>query len=56
MKILHILKSAPDASTKKIMEAMSAGNQSTTVDLTKGDVSYDKLVAEVFGSDKIFCW
>jgi hypothetical protein len=56
MKILYILKSAPDASTKKIMEVQSAGNQVTTIDLTKGGVSYDKLIADVFGNDKVFCW
>ncbi len=56
MKILYILKSAPDASTKKIMEVQSAGNQTTTIDLTKGGVSYDKLVADVFSHDKVICW
>ena len=56
MKVLHILKSAPDASTKKIIEVQTAGNQVTTVDLTKGSVNYDKLVADVFGHDRVFCW
>ena len=56
MKILHILKSAPDASTKKIIEVQSTGNQATTIDLTRGGVSYDKLVADVFSHDKVFCW
>lgn len=56
MKILHILKSAPDGATKKIIELQSVGNQVTTVDLTKGGVDYDKLVADVFGSDKVICW
>ncbi len=56
MKILYILKSAPDASTRKIIEVQSAGNQATTVDLTKGGVSYDKLVADVFSHDKVFCF
>lgn len=56
MKILHIVKKAPDASTKKIIAAHAAKHQVTTVDLTKGGVSYDKLVADVFASDKVFCW
>ncbi len=56
MKILHILKSAPDASTRKIMEVQARGNQVTTIDLTRGGVSYDKLVADVFSNDKVFCW
>lgn len=56
MKVLHILKKVPDASTKKIIELQSSGNQVTTIDLYKGDVSYDKLVADVFTHDKVICW
>ncbi|HEY6010215.1 MAG TPA: hypothetical protein VIX18_02000 [Nitrospirota bacterium] len=56
MKILHIIKAAPDASTKKIMEVQSAGNQVKTIDLTRGGIAYDKLVADVFSHDKVFCW
>ena len=56
MKILHILRAAPDASTKKIIEVQSIGNETTIVDLTKGGIAYDKLVADVFSHDKVFCW
>lgn len=56
MKILHILKKAPDASTKKIIEVQSAGNQVKIVELYKGAVSYDSLIADVFSYDKVFCW
>jgi hypothetical protein len=56
MKILHILKKAPDASTKKIIEVQASGNQSKVIDLTKDSIEYDKLVAAVFTSDKVFCW
>ncbi|HTG02025.1 MAG TPA: hypothetical protein VK654_15700 [Nitrospirota bacterium] len=56
MKILHILKTAPDATTKKIIEVHTLGNQVTTVELYRGGVSYDKLVADVFSHDKVFCW
>jgi len=56
MKILHIMKKAPDASTKKIMEIQAAGNQVKMIELYKGNVSYDKLVEDVFSYDKIFCW
>ena len=56
MKILYILKQAPDASTRKIIEVQSAGNEVKTVDLAGGGVAYDKLVADVFASDKVFCW
>jgi hypothetical protein len=56
MKILHILKKTPDASTKKIMEIQAAGNQTKTIELYKGGISYDKLVEDVFNHDKVFCW
>jgi len=56
MKVMHILKTAPDGSTKKIIELQSAENQVTIVDLTRVGVSYDKLVADVFSHDKVFCW
>jgi len=56
MKILHILKKAPDASTKKIIEVQASGNESKVIDLTRGGIAYDKLVTDVFASDKVFCW
>ena len=56
MKILHIIKKAPDTSTKKIIDLQAAAHQVTTVDLTRGGVSYDKLVADLFSHDKVFCW
>jgi hypothetical protein len=56
MKILHILKNAPDAGTKKIIEVQASGNESKVIDLTRGGIAYDKLVADVFASDKVFCW
>lgn len=56
MKILHILKKTPDASTKKIIEIHAAENQVKTIELFKGGISYDALVADVFSHDKVFCW
>jgi hypothetical protein len=56
MNILHITKKEPDASTKKIIEIHKAGNAVMVIDLSTGPVSYDKLVATVFASDKVFCW
>lgn len=56
MKILHILKNAPDESTRKIIELQASGNEVKTVELYKGGVSYDKLIADVFAFDKVFCW
>jgi hypothetical protein len=56
VKILHILKKAPDASTKRIIEVHASSQQVKTIEIYKGGVSYDTLVAEVFAYDKVFCW
>lgn len=56
MKILNIMKKTPDESTRKIIELQASGNEVKTVELYKGGVSYDKLIADVFAYDKIFCW
>jgi hypothetical protein len=56
MKILHILKQAPDASTRKIIDLQASGNEVRILELYKGGVEYDKLVADVFACDKVICW
>lgn len=56
MKILHILKAAPDESTKKIIELHKAGNEVKVVEIYKGAVDYAKLVSDVFACDKVFSW
>jgi len=56
MKVLHILKTTPDGPTKKIIELQSAAHEVKIIDLTRGGVSYDSLVADVFSHDKVFCW
>ena len=56
MKILHILKTTPDASTKKIIEVHASGYQVKSIDLYKGGISYDKLLEDIFSHDKVFCW
>ena len=56
MRVLHIVKKAPDTSTKKIMDIQAADNQVKVIELYKGGISYDKLVEDVFAHDKVFCW
>ncbi len=56
MKILHILKKAPDASTRKIIEVHAAAHQVKTIELFKGAVPYDQLIADVFAHERVFCW
>ena len=56
VKVLHILKTPPDASTKKIIEVHASGHEIKTIELYTGKISYDKLIADVFSHDKVFCW
>lgn len=56
MKILHVLKSEPDAVLKKVMEPLSKGNEAREFEMYQGDVDYDKLVELVFDHDKVICW
>ena len=41
MKILHVLKSEPDAVIKKVMEPLSKGNEAREFEMYHGDVDYD---------------
>jgi hypothetical protein len=56
MKILHILKQAPDASTNQIIELHALSNEVKVIELYQGVVGFDALVAAVFSHDKVFCW
>jgi hypothetical protein len=56
VKILHILKQAPDASTRKIIEIQAAGYEVKIIELYQGTVDYDSLLADVFSYEKVFCW
>ncbi len=56
MKILHVLKSAPDETTKGLMKPCSEGNEVQEFPLYKGEVDYDELVRLVFENEKVICW
>lgn len=56
MKVLHLLKSEPDETVNEIMDAHKAGNEVKVVDLTKGDVSYESLVKDIFSYDRVISW
>ena len=56
MKILHVYRSEPNDTTKKLVENVSAGNETERFDLNVDAPDYDKLVDMVFGADKTICW
>jgi len=56
MKILHIVKKDPNVTIRRIIELQKIENDVTTLELYTDTVSYEKLVAAVFASDRVFCW
>jgi hypothetical protein len=56
MKILHILRSEPDALVRRLIQGVSQGESSSEVSLYAGPVDYAKLVASIFQADRVICW
>ena len=56
MKILHVYRSEPDETTKKLVNVVSEGNENESFDLNVDNPDYDKLVDMVFAADKTICW
>jgi hypothetical protein len=56
MKLLHILKSEPDENTRRLIENLSAGEDSEFFSLYEGDVDYDKLLDLIFEYDRVISW
>ncbi len=56
MKILHVYRSAPDATTKKLVEIVSEGRQADSFDLNVSSPDYGQLVDKIFAADQTICW
>jgi len=56
MKLLHILKSAPDDVTKALIEILSQGQDATLFPLYESEVDYEQLLTAVFDHHKIITW
>ncbi len=56
MKILHVYRSAPSETTKKLVEIVSEGRDSDSFDLNADNPDYDALVGKVFAADQTICW
>jgi hypothetical protein len=52
MKFLHILRSQPCEITRRLIQETPG----TCLALDQGAVDYDRLVAEIFGADRVICW
>ena len=56
MKILHVYRSAPSETTKKLVEIVSEGRESESFDLNVNNPDYDSLVDKVLAADQTICW
>lgn len=56
MKVLHILKSAPDGEERRIIDAVTGDDDSSEIRLYEGAVDYDDLVQKIFANDKVLSW
>jgi hypothetical protein len=56
MKVLHLVKSEPDEKTQQMIQALSAGQEVTRVDLWQADMDYDHLLAQIFEHDRVISW
>ena len=56
MKILHVYRSAPSETTKKLVAIVSEGRESDSFDLTVDNPDYDTLVGKVIAADQTICW
>jgi len=56
MKILHVYRSAPSETTKKLVDIVSEGRESDNFDLAVDNPNYDTLVDKVIAADQTICW
>ena len=56
MKLLHILKSAPDERTRILMDMVSKGKETTEIRLYDEATDYGKLIELIFEHEKVITW
>ncbi len=57
MKILHLLKSEPNETVELFIDAMTIADHEATVEpLYAGKVDWERLVDEIFKSDRVISW
>ncbi|MCK5339583.1 MAG: hypothetical protein KAJ60_00850 [Desulfobulbaceae bacterium] len=56
MKILNVYRSAPDDTTKKLVEIVTRDRDSDSVDLSGDSPDYDALVDKMYDADQTICW
>jgi len=56
MKILHILRSEPDEMVRMFIREISQVEESVEIPLYREEVDYDRVVEDIFDSDRVICW
>ena len=60
-KVLHILKSEPDETITRVIEAQSVNAEVAVVSLYRDEISgnavdWSRLVEDIFAYDRVICW
>jgi len=57
MKILHILRSAPDETTEQFIQNLAEDKDEASVQpLFQGNVDWHRLLDDIFSHEKVICW
>lgn len=56
MKILHVYRSEPDATTKKLVEIVSRDREADSFNLNVDNPDYSQLIDKLMAADKAITW
>jgi len=56
MKILHILKTPPDDTTRLLKGIVSEGQDNTEISLYEGQPDYERLIDLIFENEQVISW
>jgi hypothetical protein len=56
MKIVHVYRSEPNDTTKKLVEMVSEGRDTESFNLYGGTPDYSTLVDKIMEADQTICW
>ena len=56
MKVLYLIQSSLDETAKAIIAVQRKGHDVKVIDLSKGDISYDAIIEEIFDRDRVISW
>ncbi len=56
MKIVHLLRSFPSDLIRCFVDEVSKDKECIEVPLYQEPVDYDRLIGDIFESDRVICW